>query len=466
MNQDTQALFGELRSLLQQPHAQSWQQLVAIIDSIDDAVFADELLPYLRDHLSKWPPLQRPIPDHWWHALTQTGDSLRAQLGGWRLIWRARDYELEDQEDDLEDQDEDTSEPLDDGFNLYTAVTTAAIHPQLKQALISDAAEWHHNGGDVALLNTADGSLLDLLLSGSDYHGEPYDSTFSPDGSLVAFAPVEETLRGQIHVWSTDGAQHHAWPIGSDAPLDDDELEDNNFETVLLAFSHDSQKLAAASCRTQKINIYNPLNGEMLWCIEGEYLVNLHAFALHPSKDQIAVIHDGPNGPYLYVYGRQADHQLRPAPGSLDYARLIAMAVFGLPSAQPLMSAPLPPGNFSKMTYSLDGTRLAAAGDSLVVWRVERGELIQEHAFKLCKAPHDNVVLTSNCSLVARESGHFRVAVIDEEVEGALVFDTQAPDQPITLSEPGQAPEAIALNATGTHLLCAHVARAWIWTLP
>lgn len=410
-------VFGDIRSTVQRsPTKKAWGQLCELLDKIDDAVLEDELLPYLRDHLSRWPRLKRPTPDRWWRRVARGEHEPRAALAGWRLMWGNMS---EDDDDEREDSD----------FSIFTVLATCAIHPQLRSFLLSDGAEWHHNGGDVARFDAASGKLDALLLSNTSYHGEPYDSAYSPDGRLVAFAPVEEMRHGAVHVW---GDHSLLWREDLSRPDEDDEGDeddlDDSFETVLLAFSHDSARLAYMSTMRGFARIVDSETGALRAEITG--IQDAAAIALHPTLDLIAV-------------GDAAGVTLHNAAGPVTHHAL--------------------PHPAHKLLFSRSGDQLAIAGAQLTVLDAAPAALTPHAAHPLF-AGDDTQLWGGSWALAALPGGGFRAAVIDAATDGVCVVDSRSP-APVLLSEPGQLPESIAITHDGAHLLCGHVARVWLWTL-
>lgn len=59
-------LFGELRSLLQRaPSARHWVELCEHLDRFDEVTATEEVLPYVKDHLGRWPDDLRVAPRRW-----------------------------------------------------------------------------------------------------------------------------------------------------------------------------------------------------------------------------------------------------------------------------------------------------------------------------------------------------------------------------------------------------------------
>lgn len=64
--------FGDVRSLLQQPPShQSWAQLCAWVERSDDEELEQAVLPYVRQHLSRWPDRMRAAPRAWLDRMLQ-----------------------------------------------------------------------------------------------------------------------------------------------------------------------------------------------------------------------------------------------------------------------------------------------------------------------------------------------------------------------------------------------------------
>jgi WD40 repeat protein len=412
-------VFGDIRSALQQePSRAAWGQLCTLLDKIDDAVLEDELLPYLRDHLRRWPHIERPMPDRWWQQLTDEGKEPRAQLSGWRLLWA-----------NMDDEEQEES-----GFDMFTALATCAIHPQLRTFLLGDAAEWHHNGGDIGRFDATTGRLETLLLSNNDYHGEPYDSAYSPDGQLVAFAPVEEMRHGAVHLWDETRAR---WIHSlSEHRNDEDELEDeleDGFEQVLLSFSHDSARLAYISSLHGIARIVDAKTG----VIRAEF-TDIHepaAIALHPTRDLIAVLSRGEHGDTIGLLGEDTESSHTPI-------------------------APLA----HKLLFSRDGATLAAAGQHLTTLALRDDALLQLHSIPLREPGSDEASWAPAIAIAALPHGGFRAVSVDPSGDGVCIADTLGSDL-LTLSEPGQDPESVAITHDGQHILCGHVARVWLWSL-
>lgn len=69
--------FGELRSLMQEvPSASVWGRLVALLDTWPRETLESEAMPYVCDHLRRWPEtLERRVPNSWEEEAFGTGSS-------------------------------------------------------------------------------------------------------------------------------------------------------------------------------------------------------------------------------------------------------------------------------------------------------------------------------------------------------------------------------------------------------
>ena len=69
--------FGDLRSLMQEAPSESvWTRLVALLDAWPRETLESEALPYVCEHLRRWPEeLERRVPDSWESEAFGTGSS-------------------------------------------------------------------------------------------------------------------------------------------------------------------------------------------------------------------------------------------------------------------------------------------------------------------------------------------------------------------------------------------------------
>jgi hypothetical protein len=331
-------LFGDIRSAVQQkPTKKAWHHLCGLLDKLDDAVLEDELLPYLRAHLSQWPHIKRPMPASWWRRVARGEHEPRAVLAGWMLLWG-----------DMGGGDERE----DSGFSMYTALCCCAIHPNLESFVLADAAEWHHNGGDIGRFRMATGKLDTLLLSNSTYHGEPSDCAYSPNGRLIALAPVEEMRRGAVHLWDDKVLR---WQHELAAPQEDEYEEDfgDEMEMVALAFSHDSALLAYTSALEGLVRLVDAQTGTVK--LERRDLVSPCAPAIHPDNQTLAVWARGHLGAGVYV---------------LRGDEFVTFMEYDTPY---------------KMLWARDGAQLAALRDVLHVMDWDGATLVERLTQRVCE---------------------------------------------------------------------------------
>lgn len=323
-------------------------------------------------------------------------------------------------------------EQEDGDFSMYTALCSCAIHPQLDSFVLADAAEWHHNGGDIGRFRMATGKLDTLLLSNSTYHGEPSDCAYSPDGRLIALAPVEEMRRGAVHLWDDKALR---WQHELAAPqADEDEYEEDfgdEMEAVALAFSHDSALLAYTSALEGLTRLVDAASGTVK--LERRDLASPGAVAIHPDNQTLAVWARAEQGEGVYV---------------LRGEQLVTFVA---------CSAPY------NVMWARDGAQLAVLRDVLRVFDWDGATLSERSKLRLCEVD-TGYALPHMGALAALEGGGFRAAVIDPQRDGVRVADTHSA-QVLTLAEPGQTPESIAITWDGAQLLCGHVARVWLWRL-
>lgn len=135
MRQDTDnAHFGELRSLLQRaPSEGVWSRLCRVIEAWGRAEFEARALPYVRDHLKRWPDHLRRAPQRW------ADDLLRGQGDVWP--WSiTRTLELRsvplDELVELEDQPAEGDRALE--LLLQTEALYSVTHLMLTDLGITD----------------------------------------------------------------------------------------------------------------------------------------------------------------------------------------------------------------------------------------------------------------------------------------------------------------------------------------
>ncbi|MCB9763036.1 MAG: WD40 repeat domain-containing protein [Alphaproteobacteria bacterium] len=285
---------------------------------------------------------------------------------------------------------------LDTG-GFYLAVIGIDLSPDGARVVAGDAAEWHHNGGDVLLMAPGEPDAIELVLDGGDYHGECYTSAFSPDGALLALGPVEGMDDPWVLVvdgrtgaqrWTAQVFDHARTALATDDP-----------NQVALAWSPDGRVLAAGAWARGGLFVLSAKDGQPVGAA--------------PTAGGVGGLCWHPEGSWLAVGGVDGRIALR------DEALNVRAAT--APTGEAVVA----------LAVSADGARVAAVDTAgqLRFFQVTEGGLTLQS-----RRPIGFGVAPAglNLSLVALADGGFRVAWQSDETfgEGAHLFARDLPFGP------------------------------------
>ncbi|MFD8542987.1 PQQ-binding-like beta-propeller repeat protein [Streptomyces sp. NPDC059649] len=198
------------------PTKQIWHEVCLFLAELDE-----EGLDAVAPRVLAWPAQQRPMPDDWWARWTAGDVRPYHSLAGVRHLGH---LDVADGESVVGEETEEAEESGLDEAYFYHGATAVAAPSDLSWVALGAAAEWHHNGGDIARWDTVEKDRLTWFLNGADYHDEPHDMQVSPDGRMVV-----TSVEGRLHAWTAEtGEEMWTFPVssGSSAPHDEDDLDD------------------------------------------------------------------------------------------------------------------------------------------------------------------------------------------------------------------------------------------------
>lgn len=177
----------------------------------------------------------------------------RAPRAPHRVLWRKRT--------EAEEGHEERS--IDDEF--FNCMILAMPSPDLGLLVLGDVAEWHHNGGTVALWDVRAQGWRGVLVGNSEYHGETYDARFTPDGATVIVAPVEEMLHGKVRAFRVDtGARLWGRKLFREIDDKDPDLDPYEPQELLsLSVSGDGRYVAVGSQHYGRVRVLHTENGKV-----------------------------------------------------------------------------------------------------------------------------------------------------------------------------------------------------------
>ncbi|KAB8171090.1 PQQ-binding-like beta-propeller repeat protein [Streptomyces sp. 3MP-14] len=391
--------------LAARPSEEGWWEICRQLERM-----TPEGLAAIRPAALRWPAAHRPMPDRWWAQWTSGDVRPHHALAGTRALGRLDHVETGTvpypvAEDWAEDRDDDRNEA--DGRNgdgpghpwgtgpggvdpaspsadpaevrtayFYNGASAVAAPAGLRWLALAAAAEWHHNGGDIARWETTRDAPLVWYLDGSGTHDESYDLQLSPDGAIVVAA-----VEGAWRAWSAATGEPlwrvrpHAAEEAADAEeltFDPEDVEVSMDDLVRFGFSADGRRLAVGTGSSDVVAVLASHTGEVLLRVpEGEDAfgpVALDAtgeLLAHTGPAGRVVLRSVPEGRVLAVAdtGLSSIAALVLAPGG-DELFVVGGAVGGVPERAGLATTARPAGR--RFTLRRDGGRAVLTGQPLL----------------------------------------------------------------------------------------------------
>jgi hypothetical protein len=395
------------------PDRTTWKAITAELDRVPASRLA-AIVKKAGAALRGWPLGLRSMPQRWWDALTTGKDEPRAALARRRTLWASSD---------------------DDEHLLSTYALQVDVSPDLSTFVTADAAEWHHDGGDIVLWDSRTGVPRKVLLSGRDYQGEPFSLLYSPDGRWIAAAPVEARARGSLRLWDAASGEL-VWTQdlapkkrGAGGPDDDEGAADDERATEMIAldFTPDNKRIWSASRRLGRLRSWDVATGATRSELPDE--AGVTAIRVSPKGHLLAT---GSETGWLRVW-------------DLRDESLLAERKVG---EKPIWS----------VVFSADGKRVASAGRTLDLWTLDLEELVKTESHPLA-ARGD--AIAGAFSLVALRGGVIRAAAIVHG--GAIVRDL--PGRKIHKIKLETGLESIRLSRDGRRLAAGNTRRVRLFWL-
>ncbi|MDI1462156.1 hypothetical protein QEZ54_14375 [Catellatospora sp. KI3] len=251
-----------------EPSAPAWEQAWPLLEQAPADLLA-EAAPVLL----AWPPRLRPMPDHWWQRYAAGQADPWHALAAWRRLGDLQDVESGRPAETGRDEEDEG----DDFAYFYHGATSVACPAEPRWLVVTAAAEWHHNGGDIVVWGTAPQAPSAMLLDGARFHDEALDTQLSPDGTIAV-----SSVEGRVHAWRVpEGTE--AWQLNL-GPNEDDDFFDTERTTVRIGFSADGSRVAAGSA-ARGVRVLDPYTGEVVLELAAD---PLGPVALDPTGRRLA----------------------------------------------------------------------------------------------------------------------------------------------------------------------------------
>ncbi|SOD60877.1 PQQ-like domain-containing protein [Streptomyces zhaozhouensis] len=378
-----------VRALLaERPSERTWWEVCRLLELVPP-----ERLAALRAEALRWPAAQRPMPDAWWARWTSGDIRPHHAFAGTRALGRLDHVETGTvdhpvAEDWAEEDDPATAPPVvlppahaadqpgDEARTayFYNGASAVAAPAGLRWLALAAAAEWHHNGGDIARWETTRDAPLVWYLDGTQFHDECYDLQLSPDGRLLVAA-----VEGAWHAWSAasgerlwrvrphaaEGAEHaEEGPAPEEAEVSMDDL-------VRFGFSADGRRLAVGTGSSDVVAVLAAETGRVLLRLAGDDAfgpVALDAageLLAHAAPAGRVVLRSVPDGRVLAVAdtGLSSIAALALAPEG-EGLFVVGGVVGGAPERAGIGTTARPAAR--RLTVERDGDRFALVGQPLL----------------------------------------------------------------------------------------------------
>ncbi|GHJ49361.1 hypothetical protein Cs7R123_67030 [Catellatospora sp. TT07R-123] len=227
-----------------EPSAEAWEQAWPLLEQASPDELATAA-PLLRS----WPPRLRPMPDAWWQQYAAGQSRPCHALAAWRQLGDL-DH-VQSGRPALAEPDEDA-----DFAYFYHGATSVACPDDPRWLVVTAAAEWHHNGGDIVVWGAVPQLPSRMLLDGAHFHDEALDTSLSPDGT-VAVTSVE----GRLHAWAVPEGTA-LWQLDLGPTADGDDFFDVDRASVRIGFSADGRLVAAGSA-AHGVRVVDTASGEV-----------------------------------------------------------------------------------------------------------------------------------------------------------------------------------------------------------